>query len=264
MDNSSTANVRTIVPTAARYVALALVTTLLLSTCLWAAKPDPILSFAVSRFRNHIRCVVSEPGVYVIQADRDIAGVRIQLEPDAGEPNAGRWNARLTPLPDTEEEELPNLASADSIKPIWRVDRTVTRSDPPKIDLQAQVPRKTFRNWGLTVGRTTDGDKTLQIRIDATPIDEVVRARQLMSMRAKYDPLVQKDDVREVIRHLTDDEVRYWTGFRSRSVFLTVWSRLRVDELMSRYPGVDAVDLLNMGHELPNGLELHTFTPRAM
>src|SRR5439155_3543859 len=112
-------------------------------------------------------------------------------------------------LPPTAWEESPDLKRALQRAPYWNAEEEVRRERPlAKTTDQALVPRSTFANWLLLL-EPGPRARPVELEVTANVIDEALRARQLMQMRARYDPQTQPERVREAATYLTDDEVHY-------------------------------------------------------
>jgi hypothetical protein len=132
------------------------------------------------------------------------------------------------------------------------------------------VPRKEevswllrFRSLPITQGREPLPVQVgIEIHSDATPLTD--RERALIAWREGIkDPLKQVDLVRAKVAELTEEEVRLYTGFDSRALFLRYWEKSRRADLLDangrialeHRPGYRG--LTSPGKPLPNGKYLH-------
>jgi hypothetical protein len=99
-----------------------------------------------------------------------------------------------------------------------------------------------LRSLPLKTGEDVDPlDITVRIESDARPITQ--REKALMEWRSKVDPAQDPEAVRAKIAQLTDEEVRYYTGFKSRENFLAVWGhKTYMDYLTPDGKGVTLTD----------------------
>lgn len=100
----------------------------------------------------------------------------------------------------------------------------------------------------------------VRMEADARPIAD--RERELMAWRAQIkDPLREIEAVRTKLAELSDEEIRFYTGFKDRASFLKYWGRakradFRTPEGEYRLPA-EAAGLIVPGNPLPDGRFLH-------
>jgi hypothetical protein len=102
----------------------------------------------------------------------------------------------------------------------------------------------------------------IEIHSDATPLTE--RERALIAWREGIkNPEVQVDLVRAKVAELTDEEVRLYTAFDSRELFLKYWMTTRKADLLDAGGKIAPAHragyrgLTNPGKPLPSGKYLH-------
>jgi hypothetical protein len=101
---------------------------------------------------------------------------------------------------------------------------------------------------------------TLRLEADIRPLTQ--RERELMVWRRGIiDPVREVEAVRAKLAELSDEEIRYYTGFPSREAALKYWGRTRRSDLRGpdgalRFPS-EANGLTQPGNPLPDGRYLH-------
>jgi hypothetical protein len=103
-------------------------------------------------------------------------------------------------------------------------------------------------------------DVEVRVIADARPI--TAQEAALMRWRDSVpDPLAAPDRVREMVAQLSDDEVRYYTGFQDRAAFLKHWQRTGRSALRGPVGALvfteEVQGLLRPGNPLPDGRYLH-------
>lgn len=216
--------------------------------------PGEWTGFTISRAAPAARIVVGRETTFVLRADRDVTGVRIALEPARGDA-AGSWRARLRPLPPTEEAVPPDWSQAARLRPIWERSGPVAAGGKYSTTQRAGVPRRLFKSWALTLSPQGEGARPVVLQVRAGLVDPVARARWLMQMRAHADPEHNPEAIRQIIRHLTDQEVGHWAGMASRRIFLLAWRRMSAGEITAAF-GAEEPRHRWPPHLLPNGVHL--------
>ena len=218
----------------------------------------PELDLAFSRYYAGAKVRLEASAVLVLRMDRDIPVLKVEVQPAPGVADAGRWEARLIPLPSTEEAGDPDLRAAAVRKSTWHVIDAVQEHRPLKTTVGALVPRPFYQNWLLCLEPREAGAKPVELVVTATPIDYDSRVRWLLSMRSRWQPQEQPDRTRDLVRYLTDEEVRRWTGKRDRQTFARIWLRMTEEQLKQAFPGPEIFDAEAAGYTLPNGYLIST------
>jgi hypothetical protein len=225
---------------------------------IWAA---PVMTLGEDSARYSIRTQsLSGPHDLVIRLAPEVRSLRIRLAVPASRPQNWAGNVQLDVFQEVERggavhdpiyrarilpKPLPEKARPTSfiavLKPdkievgaVWRLRFTAV-----PLPEQAENPELHF---------------TLDLDADARKV--TAHERDLMEWRSKVDPARQPDKVREKIAELTDEEVRYYTGFRNRQNFLDVWGKVRAEDLGSTVDE-DHRGLFVQGNALPNGQFIH-------
>jgi hypothetical protein len=223
-----------------------------------APLPPPELDLAFSRYYAGTVALVDDRTALVLRADRDITALKVEVRAPSGAADAGRWEARLIALPPTEEPVEPDLRAAAARPATWRAIEAVRERRPVTTTVQALVPRALYQNWLLWLEPREAGAKPVELAVTATPIDYDGRVRWLMAMRAQWNPDEQPDRTRDLVRYLTDEEVRRWTGVRDRLTFARAWRRMNDEKMDQAFPGPERGEVWAAGHSLPNGLIITT------
>lgn len=130
------------------------------------------------------------------------------------------------------------------------------------------APRSHVLDWELKLRpadnsrEASTGPTIVSITFDADVRPITDRERELMSWRETIDPVLQPDAIRTRIAAMTDEEVRYYTGFKDRENFLALWQKVRVEDQPRNDRGRVVIDQDNIGlfvpgHPLPNGKYVH-------
>jgi hypothetical protein len=99
-------------------------------------------------------------------------------------------------------------------------------------------------------------DVLIQVDADARPITP--REQALMEWRKRINPEVDPEAVRSKVMDLTDEEVRFYTGFKDRQNFLDLWGRKTLEDFEGKQISTDEYrGLLVTGNPLPDGSYLH-------
>ena len=216
------------------------------------------LDLAFSRNTAKAHITIERRSAFVLRADRDVNALSVEFRPTEGVAHAGDWKLELYPLKPTLEVEPPRIPELAAAKPIWRRSGAVGVKPAVSAVVRSGTPRNRYENWLLLAEPVGAAATPVVMHLSATPINANDRVRWLMQIRAAYDPDKQHDLTRATILHLTDDEVRHWTGLRNRQVFLAIWRRMTSSQIAASFPGPERIDLMQRGHPLPNGLMLHS------
>ena len=219
------------------------------------ASRDQDLDLTLSRGAPVADLIVSARTQIVLRLDRDIRSVRLDIRPLRDEAATGEWRSKLYMLPSTIERDRIDTERALRETPVWSEAGTVTRSSPWTRSLPAPVPRPDYRNY-LLVLSPAGQSSPVELKVVATPATWAMRVQWLMGMRAQWQPSERPDLTRELMRRLTDEEVRYWTGIRDRESFNRIWYRMTAAEIAREFPGPEGTDVSDAGHTLPNSLVL--------
>jgi hypothetical protein len=213
------------------------------------------LAFALSRAAPRVECVVEQKAAFLVRSDRDVQDTTYQLRPATGQ-TAGRWTASLWPIRPTANSELPDLKIPPERDPDWRISREITASGAHRYHVASRIPRSDFRNSLLLLEPHGDA-LSVSLKVEAAAVSEAVRLEWLLKARSTLEkgppdqltPL-DPDEVRQLVQHLTDDEVRQWTGISRRNEFLQVWQRMNQEQIDKAFAGPETMELWPEPHPI--------------
>jgi hypothetical protein len=234
---------------------------LTLNVALAMPTQDPVLGIAFDRAASTAAVSISQDSSLLLRADRDITALRISVSPAEGAQSAGAWRLRVITLARTESLNVPDLMQVGPKSTLWKVSRTIERDRPAQFTIRAQVPKATYENWLLVAEPADTAASEVTVHVNAVPVDQAIRVQWLMVQRNHYDPTVDFEAVRAIIRQLTDAEVRYWIGWLGRENVLMVWRRPLTDQQLEQLmPGPELRGFFRPAHLLPDGRKLHAGT----
>jgi hypothetical protein len=218
------------------------------------AKTPSVLSQARSPRGEYSLLVRVQPTV------RSVA-IRVRL-PDAGNAN-GVETVRFELYESGGSSRAPLAAGVASVSP-----RNGANGPYPTFAAIVKLqPRDADIVWLAKLSTPAD-DKKIRpplratLRMDADARITTDRERDLMRWRSTVDPDQSPDAVRRKIGELSDEEVRFYTGFKDRANFLQMWQRAKLsDQPRDEDGGLVITDenrgLVSVGNPLPDGKYLH-------